>query len=356
MSAGETTVIARPHPFCQRPSIVQVQSGRTIQQILDECRDGYELASTLRVEINGREVPTELWRHVKPKAGTQLSVTVMPAGGGGGSKWLRLILMVVIIIVAWYVAPLLVGAYGGTVAVWTSAITMLGTMAINALVPPPQPKLAGPQEAPERQFSITGTSNKVSQYGVIPLVIGEMRYYPPHAALPYTENVGSDQYIRMMLDLGHGDIDVSDIRIGETPIDSYVGVEYEVTKTPTLYSDDIFEDSIGASLNDGNVVTRTSQVQASELGVVINFNGLYGGDKKGKIVHATAAITFEYELGTSGLWLAATITAGRKLNWNGGSVRTSNRDPFTVAVSWVVPAPGQYQVRITRGATNWNGA
>jgi predicted phage tail protein len=196
----------------------------------------------------------------------------------------------------------------------------------------------------------------VSQYGPIPLVIGEMRYFPPHAALPYTENVGANQYIRMMLDLGHGDIDVSEIRIGETPIGSYVGVEWEITKTPTLYSDDVFEDSVGAALEDGATVTRTSQVQADELGVVINFSGLYGATSKGKIVQATAPVSFQYRAVGSPTWLPAPITPGRELNWSGGTVRTSNRNPFTVAVSWKVPTPGQYEVRITRGATNWNGA
>jgi predicted phage tail protein len=364
MYADEATVIARPHPFSQTPSVVAVKAGRTIQQILDDCRDGYELASTLRVEINGYEVPAELWQRVKPKAGTKIALTVMPAGGGGsGNKWLRLVLMVVVIVVAWYVAPIIMGTSAGaalagmgvTTAMVASGLTMIGMALVNALVPPPQPKLSGPQEAPERQFALTGTSNQVNQYGVIPLVLGEMRYFPPHAALPYTENVGSAQYIRMMLDLGHGDIDVSDIRIGETPIDSYDEVEYEITTTPTLYSDDVYEDAVGATLDDGNVVTRTSQVQADELGVIINFNGLYGGDKKGKIVQATANITFEYRLVGSGTWLAAPITT-RKLNWSAGTVKTANRDPFTVAVSWIVPASGQYEVRITRGATAWGAA
>ena len=364
-AVDEVTLIGRPHPFSQTPSVVAVKAGRSLQQILDECRAGYELASTLRVEINGHEVPAELWQRVKPKPGTQIALTVMPAGGGSGGKWIRAILMVVVIVVAWYVAPMIMGTAAGatlagmgvTTAMMASGLTMLGMALVNALVPPPQSKLGGPQEAPERQFAITGTSNQVIQYGVIPLVLGEMRYFPPHAALPYTENVGSTQYIRMMLDLGHGDeIDVSQIRIGETPIESYGGIEYEITRTPTLYSDDVYEDAVGAALNDGDSVTRTSQVQADELGVVINFAGLYGGDKKGNIKQATANVTFQYRLVGSGTWLSAPITTGRMLNWSGGSVKTANRNPFTVAVSWKVPTPGQYEVRVSRGTTNWNGA
>lgn len=355
--AGEAILVARPHPFSQRPSVVAVRAGRTITQILAEVQDGDAPCATLRVEIGGHEVPRELWSRVKPRAGTQIACTVMPAGGDSGRKWIRAVLMIIVIVVAMWVTA---GAFGATVLGMSAATAgqvamMLGTMAVNALVPPPMPKLGDQGPAAARQFSLTGTSNQVNQYGVIPLVIGEMRYFPPHAALPYTEEAGSDKYLRMMLDLGFGDFDVSDIRIGETPIASFVGVEYEITETPTLYTDDIFEEQIGAALNDSMSVVRTTQVQADEIGIVIDFTGLYGATKKGKIVQATAAITFEYRLVSTSPWLAAPITAGRALNWSAGQVKTSNRDPFTVSVSWPV-ASGQYEVRVSRGTTNWNDA
>ncbi|CAN7331993.1 host specificity factor TipJ family phage tail protein [Pseudoxanthomonas sp. LjRoot143] len=358
--SNAATLIARPHPFCQRPAIAQVRAGRTLRQILDEAMDGAPLPATLRVDVNGIEVPRAWWGRLKPKPGTQIHCTVMPAGGGG-NKILRAVLMVVIIVVAWYVAPLILAAMPGlaaagvTSAMIASGLTMLGTMALNALVPPPKPKMESSQGAPERQFALTGTQNNANPYGVVPLVIGEMRFFPTHAAFPYTEEAGADKYLRMMLDLGHGDIDVSDIRIGETPIDSYEGVEYEVTRTPTLYTDDIYEDPVGATLNDGDVITRTTQPQADEIGVVIDFQGLYGADKKGKIKQATAPITFEYRAMGSGTWLTSPITAGRRQNWNAGNVKTSNRNPFTVAVWWPVPK-GQYEVRISRGTTLWDGA
>lgn len=360
MSAAEATLIGRPHPFCQRPSVVAVQAGRTIAQILDDVLAGDEPVATLRVEIGGREVPRALWGRVRPKAGTQIAATVMPAGGDSGKKWLRAVLMVVVMVVAWYAVSAMAGAgyfaAGSTAAAnWTAGIYMLGSMAVNALVPPPKPKIEAGEGAIARQFALTGTSNQVNQYGVIPLVIGEMRYYPPHAALPYTEEVAGAKYLRMMLDLGFGDFDVSDIRIGETPIASFEGVEYEITKTPTLYTDDIFEEQVGAALNDGMTVIRTTQVQADEIGVVIDFQGLFGATSKGKIVQAVAAITFEYRAVGATTWLSAPIGTGRQLNWSAGQVKTSNRDPFTVSVSWKVPS-GQYEVRVTRGATNWGAA
>ncbi|MEJ7808456.1 MAG: hypothetical protein WKG03_21355, partial [Telluria sp.] len=92
-----------------------------------------------------------------------------------------------------------------------------------------------------------------------------------------------------------------------------------------------------------------------EIGVVIDFQGLFGATSKGKIVQATATLQYEYRLFGTTPWLSAPIGTGRQLNYNNGEVRTNNRDPFTVSVSWKV-ASGQYEVRVTRGGTNWAGA
>lgn len=367
MSTGEALVIARPHPFSQRPAMCMVKSGQTISQILDGIRNGMPVASTLSIQIGGREVPAAIWDKVKPKAGTQITMTVYPAGGDDSSKWIRAVLMIVVAVVAWYAAPVLMGAmgasaatiaaYGGMVA---TGLTMLGTMAVNALVPPPKPKLQLGGDgggASERLYSVTGTSNQANLFGTVPLVVGEMRFYPTHAALPFTEEVGRGKYLRMMLDLGYGDFDVSDVRIGETPVTSYEGIEYEITKFPTLYSDDIFEDSVGAALDDLDAIVRTTEAQADEISVVIDFAGLFGADSKGSIVSARVSLTFEYRAVGSPTWLSAPITAARAVNWKPTTnlVATGGRNPFTVSVSWAVPQ-AQYEVRVTRGPTDWNGA
>jgi hypothetical protein len=126
--------------------------------------------------------------------------TAIPQGGNGG-KWLRTILLIVVAVVAIWVtggaaASLLGSAFAaGTTgaAVLGAAIGIIGAMAINALIPPPTPKgLNGSSDPFNQLASITGTSNQASPYGVIPCVVGKMRFYPPHAALPYTETLGDD--------------------------------------------------------------------------------------------------------------------------------------------------------------------
>lgn len=80
---------------------------------------------------------------------------------------------------------------------------------------------------------------------MIPFVIGESRFYPPYAGRPYTETLGSDSWLHCLFDLGFGDIDIADLRIGDTSISSYTGFQYEVTTGQSkYYVGDVNEDSI----------------------------------------------------------------------------------------------------------------
>lgn len=92
-------LVLRPHPFTMDAGMFPVRSGQTLQAMLDEAAQGAEIAATLRVEIGGYEVPRALWAKVKPKAGTAIHATVMPAGGSGG-KILRTVLLVAVAAVA----------------------------------------------------------------------------------------------------------------------------------------------------------------------------------------------------------------------------------------------------------------
>jgi hypothetical protein len=86
----------------------------------------------------------------------------------------------------------------------------------------------------------------------------------------------------MLLDCGYGDLDISDIKIGETSIDSYDDVEYEVTTTPTLFTQDIFELSVGAALTaENDTASRTTQTATTEISLDLIFaQGLFGVNSK----------------------------------------------------------------------------
>lgn len=202
---------------------------------------------------------------------------------------------------------------------------------------------------------------------MIPCVVGSTRFFPPHAALPYTEILGDAQYLRMLLDLGYGDLDVSDIRIGETDIDSYDDVEYEISTAPTLFSQDIYELSVGVALNaSGDNATRTTQAASQEISLDIIFGqGLFGVNNKGKTVTGTVNFTVVYRAVGATPWTAIGSASG--LSFTGGMVLVSGGSGANVKVSstarktlrcgirWKVPS-GQYEVMVTRNASDYSGA
>lgn len=341
------TLVARPHPFDTETVYAEAKAGQTITELL-----GDGAAHSLCVEVGGIEVPATLWPHVRPKAGQRLTITAFPQGGGNSNKLLKLVVLVVAVVLVYFQMYQAAGY-----------VLSLGFTAVNILVPPPQPKLPGPGAAFDPLLSLTGTQNRAAVYSPIPMVIGTVRFFPTHAALPYTEISGNDQYLRMLLDLGPGDLDVSDIQIGNTPIASYTDVQWEVTRTPTLFTNDIYELQVGTVLNaTGNSDLRASQANSSELSIDLQFpSGLFGVDNKGNNITGHVAVTIQYRLTGTTTWSNAVAATG--LSPSSGQIVSDGVSAFTVSsaarkavrvgVRWQVPA-GQYDVQITRNTTTWD--
>jgi len=348
---GIVTLLGRAHPLAETV-YAEAQAGQTIAQLL-----GDGAAQSVRVELGGEVVPRQLWPLVKPKAGQQLTVTAVPMGGGSSNKLLKIVVVIVAFVYLWFT--------GFTDWQGAGMILSLGFAAVNLLVPPPMPKLPGAGDPFDTLNSLTGTQNRATVYSPIPCVIGTVRFFPTHAALPYTEIIGTDQYLRLMLDLGPGDLDVSDILIGETPIGTYDDVEWEITPTPTLYTNDIYELVVAVNMNgSAATATRAGQSNSREMSLDLQCpSGLFGVDNKGRDVAGHIAVTIEYRVVGSGTWLNAAAAAG--VSMSSGAIASDGSTTFTVSssarkavrvgVRWSLPTTGQYEVRVTRGATTWDG-
>lgn len=142
----DNNLVLRPHPFSNEHGLVRVPVGQTVQQMLDALADGEPLAPTLRVEVGGYEVPAAMWSLTRPKAGTPIHVTVMPAGSGGGEssgkKWIRTLLLIVVAVVAMWAT----GGGAATASGWFAAgsasayalgaaISIIGGLSVPALTP-----------------------------------------------------------------------------------------------------------------------------------------------------------------------------------------------------------------------------
>lgn len=284
-----------------------------------------------RVFIDDQLVEQAEWLTARPHAGQQVTVRVIPTGGGaggagGGKDILRVVAMLGVIILsifAPYAAPVgwgLVGSWMG--AALSATVALVGSLAVQALIPPPKPKLAdlGGLGNTSPTLSLTGIRNQLAPYAPVPRVYGTHRIFPPLAAAPFTEIVGSDQYQRLLFCLGYGPLTLGDFKIGPTPLEQFTGVEMEVrygytNDAPlTLIPNDVFEDALSIKLRQPvGFQQRTSQPNAQDLSIDIVFpNGLIGFNTDpqhlNEPISATVQLQVEYRLQGAGGWTAVDNT------------------------------------------------
>jgi hypothetical protein len=353
-------LVLRAHPLAA-PGVVQVRGGQTLAAMLAEASGGAALSADIEVRVGGYVVPVAWWGKLRPKPGSCITVT-RSALAGGGDGWKQVLGAVVLIVVAIYAPQVAAaiagpGATTGAVSGWTAAITLAAALTVNALIAPPTP--SGGTNATEGQWNqLTGAANSYNPWGVIPFVIGDCRFFPPIAAIQYNEVVGESAYFHCLFDLGYGDIEVSDIKIGDTSISLYDEVQYEVTKTPTLYTNDVFEASVGASLAVGGVVERTTSpgTQSSSIDIV-HPQGLFGVGTSNKTFGLSNAFKVLYRPTGTTTWLQP-----QNVRWSGlgplyptenipgcnAFVSKETKKPFSAGMAWDYPAPGQYDVQVTR--------
>lgn len=303
--ADDVEVVAVSHPFRLTREERRLAPGATLADIVALARVPKDMSARVFIERNGEvygPIPRKQWARIRPREGSRVTIRAV-AGKQDDNKTLRIILIVVIILIVLiliYFFPY--GAY-----YWIT-IGAAAIMAVNMLLPYGTPKvgsLARIEPSWEREtptYSVAGARNKAELYKPIPVVYGQHRIFPPFGAVPYTELVGNDQYLRQLFVIGHGQLSLSDLRIGDTPIANFQGVETEIregtaTDEPlTLYTDDVNEEPLSVALTyAGGSQTRTGGQVADEVSVDIGFlQGLCVFASNGGTVPLQVQITVEY--------------------------------------------------------------
>ena len=203
----------------------------------------------------------------------------LPQGdGGGGKNPLRTILMLAVMVAAIYFAPILapsfVSALGVSMTVATGfaglAISVVGTVLVNVLIPPPKPSALtanfGSAPAPSPTYSLQAQGNQARLAQPIPVVYGRHRVFPDLAATPWVEYSDNNQYLHQLHCIGQGEYDLEQVRIEDTPIASFEEIETEIVPpgaAVTLFETDVVnapevagQELIGANDRETAVTTN----------------------------------------------------------------------------------------------------
>lgn len=313
-------------PFHLHRQTVQVPEGLTLQEIVDHIFPKKIPGVDIIINIGDHVVPRSNWKSVKPKSHTLVGVNAVAAGGKGGGKKnpLAIIISIALIVAAPYIVTAIAPVAGAAVAAGTATfaqtltvaairigISMVGFLATSMLSSVPKQR-ASPQASPAEPSSqfIEGASNKVDRYGVIPVVLGTNRMFPPQAALAYTETSANKQYVRQIFTYGFGKVVVSDRRLGETLLSEYTGVEMndrlngDLIDGVTLYSNDVFQDGYSVLVSSATgYVTRTTQRDTDEADVDITFTqGLTEYNDSAQRGNRTVQFEIQFSPTGAGTW------------------------------------------------------
>ena len=116
---------------------------------------------------------------------------------------------------------------------------VIGGLVVNALFPVELPDAGAPgREA----FSLHGGANRARPYEPAMLTLGTHRAFPDLAAQERAQFIDGEQHLSQVFDFGVGDLDISEIKIGDALLSSFEGVTQE-TKLPgqavTLLAGDV---------------------------------------------------------------------------------------------------------------------
>jgi hypothetical protein len=303
-----------PAPFA-KPVELGVPAGSTINDIVRLANDDAGIPQILRtgnydVMVDGEYLPRGSWEYM-PRVGQSVEV-YMPVRGGGKSP-LRILLSVALVFATAFIPEITIPFLSAQVAtgIAVGVVGFAGMTLINAIAPIRPPK-AQKQDSPT--YQITGARNQLAPYSPAMVVLGKHRVFPSLGAKYYTEIVGDDEYMRVLLYMA-GPVKIDDIRIGDTPIASYPGFDdgtsslevregWEHDAPITIVPNVVHQDRFDSLLeNSAGYVDRTLAAGYDEVAVDIAFpQGLVHYNKKGNKTSVTIDIKIRWREHGSGTW------------------------------------------------------
>lgn len=304
--------------------------------------------------VNGRRVALEDWPLRILVDGDRVEFRMLPGKEGGG---LRMILTIAVMVVAAW-------ASAGASAAWTSAgygaagsasagvvgaiagaaVTLAGSALVNAIAPIRPAQLGSDDKGTsyKPQYMLAGGPNQAVPYAAFPVVLGHHDFTGPLGANSYISSNGTDRFLHMLIVWGYGPLDISNLRIGSTPLTDYQDIdaftlegdaaEYvdgkldwsnpEVAALLNVYGSDIHQQSPEVELDTTPVQRTTVETDCTRLRVLLSFpQGLVDIDEEdGRKQTETVSVVFKYRrlgyFNALGVWVDTSATEPWKDNWS----------------------------------------
>jgi hypothetical protein len=264
---------------------------KTIKDFLDAVGIEEIDYDYLHVYIGDIYVEKDMYTFVRPKSTTEVKIVMLPQGS---DENFALIVMIGLAVVAGPAGLALAGGQAGWLATgYAIGITIAGSLIIGALFPPPEaPEIAeGTEGSPA--LTIAGSRNSFPYGKSVPRIYGTVKFFPPYAAQPYTLSEGGVQYLYMVFDFGYGPLELTDLKIGDTPIGDYTEVDVniieEVSSSQDLdyFTNDIDIENVNVNLEDGDPATiRTTSSEFNYAQFDLYFGGgLYAKGNEGNLLY-----------------------------------------------------------------------
>ncbi len=314
--SDKLTVVARSNPFTTAQTTLSVVAGVTVAEIVKQVQPDPILARYAHIYVDEIYVAPELWATAVPEAGQLVTLRVVPQGGEGKSPLATILTVAVMAVAVAYGGPAGAAALEGIAseavgtAIGTMVVGMAGSLAINAICPPPTQKSSSLSASDAPTLSISGARNRSGAMQTIPKILGEHAITPYYGAIPYTELRGADQYLHMLFILGYGPLDISEHKIGETDLTTYEDYEIEVRQgypddePMKLYPSTVIEDAVGTVLSkETGWVQQTTTADIEEFNIEIAFlGGLVEFEEDGRKNGIRVNFEVEYSLTGEDNW------------------------------------------------------
>ncbi len=344
----------------------QPNKGR-IDNVLDDGKTVWDMVREQKVDlsrpticmIDGAAVLRKFWNDtVQPKS--LVCFITLPQGGGGkkSSNPIQVVLMVAVVVASVYTGGAVGAAYG---AVWggvaAAGVSMAGSFLVNTFVPTPRASLNGSGSAnsiaaQSPTYSLQAQGNQARLGSPIPVIYGRHLIYPDFASQPYYAYANDEQYVYQLHCIGQGEYNIEQIRIEDTPIDSFEEITYKIInpgEQNTLFRDDVVTSPEVAGqelLKDevcGPFVLNPTESVIDKIEIDVAFQrGLYFANNNGGMDNKTIQWRIDARLiDDEDLPLGDWFTLGSE------SFTSNNHNSMFRTYSYAV-ASGRYEVRAVR--------